>query len=234
MFKEYLFAMIFLILTDCKNWFARKWERATDIFFIHVWHRRHVFNFQRFRESDNIYDCPCMFCPRTLKSVTEDARPNWRGLHSHKGILSIILFLAASANAASFDSAQVREGFFYDSTIQVRVFVENSDCSKLHFPCLLRVEDGEGFGQGESVNAFGRPGDTLKLACPFRRSQLQARSQTVTLAFYDAAGKTVAVGTAKMGFKDPVPVSLVRSAQTPARVALPFLSRFRADGRAKP
>lgn len=227
MFKDLLFTLIFVIPVHIDIWFSRKWERAKDIFFIHVWHRRHIFNFKSFHEGDNIYDCVCMFCPRTLKSVTEDAKPHWRTV--------LLLFIFCGfARAAEFDQAQIDEGFFYDSTYQVRVYAESTDCSKPRFPCSLRIEDGDGWGQGETVNAVGRPGDTLKLACAFRRVQLQAESKTASLTFSDAAGKVLATATVKMGFKDPRPPTSLFHAKPRARPVLVLPCGYRADGRVRP
>lgn len=225
MLKEILIAFFFTAISDIKAFFAQKWAWASDIFFIHIWHRRHVFTAREIIHSEKTTDnAVCMFCTKTLGQVT-------KGKADFK-VLMACLLICGFARAAEFDPAQIGEGFIYDSTVQVRVFADSVDCGKPRFPCLLRVEDG--LGQGESVNVTGRPGDTLKVACAFRRALLPGNTGTVTLTFYDPAWKAPVATTAKMGFKDPKPTTLKRHATPRARVAWPSLADFQADGRVRP
>jgi hypothetical protein len=225
MLIELLLAFFFTAVQDVKDWFGRARAWSSDIFFIHVWHRRHVFTSREIIHArDSTDNAVCMFCSKTLGQVT--------GGKADFKVLMAVLLLCGFVRAAGFDTVQIGAGFIYDSTFQVRVFADSVDCGQPRFPCLLRVEDG--LGQGESVNVTGRPGDTLKVACAFRRALLPGNAGTVTLTFYDPAWKAPVATTAKMGFKDPKPSALQRPGKARARPAWRSLATFRADGRVKP
>jgi hypothetical protein len=225
MLKEILLAFFFTAISDIKTFFAQKWAWASDIFFIHVWHRRHVFTAREIIHSEKTTDnAVCMFCPKTLGQVTK-GRADFK-------VLMACLLICGFARAAEFDTVAVNKGFIYDSTVTIRIFAGATDCTVPAKPCMLQVFDG--VGAGASLRPFGAPGDTLKVAYNFPRAALSSPRQNVSLAFYDGESKLKAMATTKMGFADPKPVAMKRPATPRARVAWRSLARFQVNGRAKP